>query len=81
MVFHFSAENSNSHLLIYRSEFLENLEPMIAKTIHVMVGLVLGIFIEGIFATLLFYFMKSFTIFRLFRKRRKIFKLLWQFLF
>jgi hypothetical protein len=79
MIIHLSAENSNSYLLIYRSEFLENLELMIAETI--MVGLVLGIFFEGIFATLLFYFMKSFTIFRLFRKRRKIFKLLWQFLF
>ena len=71
MIIHFSAENSNSYLLIYRSEFLENLEPMIAETI--MVGLVLGIFIEDIFATLLFYFMKSFTIFRLFRTRRKVF--------
>jgi hypothetical protein len=71
MIIHFSAENSNSYLLIYRSEFLENLDPMIAKTI--MVGLVLGIFIEDIFATLFFYFMKSFTIFRLFRTRRKVF--------
>ena len=71
MIIHFSAGNSNSYLLIYRSEFLENLDPMIAKTI--MVGLVLGIFIEDIFATLFFYFMKSFTIFRLFRTRRKVF--------
>ncbi len=79
MIIHLSAENSNSYLLIYRSEFLENLELMIAETI--MVGLVLGIFIEGIFATLLFYFMKSFTIFRLFRREERFFNCFCSFYF